>query len=266
MNLIILLFSLNPEAFWVQDQGFYRSYHKEHFLLSLDSLNVQVYSFTKIGGFYDALCKDNLYFVATDSGLYRAGTDLSWTRPCSLLFVDLYHFPGNGSRMLGLTERHLYQSTNDFDSWTDVDNYGELNDSGFVCACLSPDSATFIFRLRYYVANEKRIYTRRVPLSYHFSMLPFDTTMGKITGLCPSNIGDDSVFIATTNGIYLWSGPDSQFIELSSTLPDKNILCFHVSHNTDSTIWVGTPTGVYYTNDMGANWYHPSISDSVTSI
>ena len=266
MNLIILLFSLNPETFWVQDQGFYRFYHKEHFLLSLDSLGVQVYSFTKIGGFYDAVVKENLYFVATDSGLYRAGTDLSWTRPCSLLFVDLYYSPGNVYRMLGLTDKHLYISTNNFDSWRDVDYHSELNDSGFVSACLSPNNTSIQSLLRYYVANEKRIYTKRVPLYYHFSMLPFDTTMGKITGLCPSNIGNDSVFIATTNGVFLWSGPDSQFIELSISLPDKNILCFHVSHNTDSTIWVGTPTGVYYTNDMGANWYHSSISDSVTSI
>lgn len=263
--MLFLLFSLITSNFWIQDQGAFKIFHQKSFVLNRDSANVQIYSIAPINNYFDFIQGDGYYFIASDSAVLRSDTSFNWQVSDYLQFNDMYSY-NNGQILAGITDNNLYISTNNGASWV-IQRPNDFSDSGFISCIISPTFyVASITQRKYYIANRERIYAKAMAGWIHWQSIPYDTINGFITGLASSNGGDDSMFVATTKGVYLWSGPDSSLINISSNLPDSNILSIAVSMQTDSNIWVGTPSGLFYTNNRGNTWNNSNINDSILVI
>ncbi|MCK4225329.1 hypothetical protein KAX29_00355, partial [candidate division WOR-3 bacterium] len=273
--MLFLLFLINSTgdttSFYKVTQGFYHIYYQVHAIERLDLNSVIIYSEEPLKTNI-SLVSDGSYILTSfenGDGFRRAITSASWDLMPLEGISDMVYYPYYLSLpkiCAVVPSKGVYQSHDGGATWPGVRNDVLIDKSVSHCALSPTDTISLIFDFVYYVGSSNGVYVKGGFPSNIWEKLP-------TSGLPDSSITDlfgakekYSVFAGTEYGIFYYVDSDSLWIDLSGNLPDSSISTITVSPNTDSLIYVGTPSGLYYTSDFGNNWSAANLSDSVWAI
>jgi len=273
MLFLLLLINSTGDttSFYKVTQGFYHIYYQVHAIERLDLNSVIIYSEEPLKT-NSSLVSDGSYILTSFEdgyGFHRAITSASWDLLSLTDISDMVYYPYYLSLLricVAVPGKGVYYSINGGESWSDVDNDNLPDKNVHYCALSPTDTVESWLDYVYYAGGPNGVYKKSAKPWESWEKLP-------TVGLSDSSITDlfgakdtNSVFAGTENGIFCYNDSDSLWIDISGNLPDSSISTIAVSPNTDSLIYVGTPSGLYYTNDFGNNWSGANLSDSVWAI